>query len=186
MKLLIVKACPDVVTPSYGSSCAAGLDISSYGSHTIPSKSRMLIPTGLRIQWVEEDGLEKPDEYYLRLAPRSGLSVKNSIDIGAGVIDYDYRGDVKVLLINNSDKDFVINHGDRIAQAILEKCKKFNKIELVEQLTDTVRGEGGFGSTGISSQSTQPTNIVRESQITTEPTDNKKSKKTKKIKSKDI
>lgn len=151
MHLKIVKTAPDVITPSYGSNGAAGLDISAYGHYTIPPRSRMLVPTGLRIEWVEENKYEKVDEWYLRLASRSGLAVKYCVDVGAGVIDCDYRGDVKVCLINNSDKEFVINHGDRIAQAILEKCTRFSKISIVDELSDTSRGEGGFGSTGISS-----------------------------------
>lgn len=150
MQLKIVKTCPDVITPSYGSNGAAGLDISAYGSYTIPPRSRMLVPTGLRVEWVEENGYEKVDEWYLRLASRSGLAVKHSVDVGAGVIDCDYRGDVKVCLINNSDNDFVIKHGDRIAQAILERCNRFSKISIVDELSDTSRGEGGFGSTGVS------------------------------------
>ncbi|KAI5297586.1 Deoxyuridine 5'-triphosphate nucleotidohydrolase, partial [Ascosphaera atra] len=76
-----------------------------------------------------------------------GLSVKNFIDTGAGVIDADYRGEVKVLLFNFSDKDFKILKGDRIAQLVLEKIYT-PEVEVVEQLAESVRGAGGFGSTG--------------------------------------
>lgn len=85
---------------------------------------------------------------YGRIAPRSGLAAKHSIDVGAGVIDADYRGEVKVLLFNHSDIDFAINEGDRIAQMIIEKYTLTDLVE-VQELDDTVRGAGGFGSTGI-------------------------------------
>jgi dUTP pyrophosphatase len=151
MKLLIKKICSDVIVPSYGSSFAAGLDLHAYGDHLVEPNQRKLISTGLYIQWVATSSTipeENPDEYYLRIAPRSGLSVKNSIDIGAGVIDSDYRGEIKICLINNSNQPFQINHGDRIAQGILERIKRFESIEIVDDLTETERGHGGFGSTG--------------------------------------
>ena len=86
---------------------------------------------------------------YGRIAPRSGLAVKNFIDVGAGVIDSDYRGEVKVLLFNLSqDTDFSVSPGDRIAQMIIEKYTPTTLFE-VESLSETVRGEGGFGSTGV-------------------------------------
>ena len=89
-----------------------------------------------------------PPGYYGRIAPRSGLASKSMIDIGAGVIDADYRGIVKVLLFNFSESDFAINPGDRIAQLILERIG-MPSVQEVTQLDDTVRGNQGFGSTGI-------------------------------------
>ena len=88
-----------------------------------------------------------------KLAPRSGLAHKNFIDVGAGVIDYDYRGNVGVILFNHSEVDFEVKRGDRIAQLILEKISMANAVE-VDDLDDTVRGAGGFGSTGVAAQST--------------------------------
>ena len=85
---------------------------------------------------------------YGRIAPRSGLAVKNSIHVGAGVVDSDYRGEVKVCLFNHSDNVFDIAEGDRIAQMIIEKYTMTDLVE-VEALDDTIRGEGGFGSTGV-------------------------------------
>ena len=85
---------------------------------------------------------------YGRVAPRSGLSVKNFIHVGAGVVDSDYRGELKVLLYNFSDVDFIVNAGDRIAQLIIEKYTPTDVEEVVE-LELTIRGEGGFGSTGV-------------------------------------
>lgn len=152
MKLLIKKLHPDAIIPTYGSDGAAGLDLCAYGAYTIPAKSRKLISTGIAIQWVnntfDDTTSELPENYYFRIAPRSGLSVKNSIDIGAGVVDSDYRGEVKVCFINNSNTDYAIAHGDRIAQGILERIKRFSPIEVVDELIETKRGDGGFGSTG--------------------------------------
>ena len=85
---------------------------------------------------------------YGRIAPRSGLAAKHSIDVGAGVIDADYRGELKVLLFNFADKDFSINPCDRIAQMIIEKYSPTELIEVTD-LESTERGAGGFGSTGI-------------------------------------
>lgn len=88
-----------------------------------------------------------PEGTYGRIAPRSGLAWKHSIDVGAGVIDADYRGNVGVILFNFSDKDFEVKKGDRIAQLILEKISYCDIVE-TSDLDDTSRGEGGFGSTG--------------------------------------
>lgn len=82
-----------------------------------------------------------------RIAPRSGLAVKHFIDTGAGVIDSDYRGQVKVLLFNHSEEDFEINEGDRIAQLVIERIYT-PQVVVVEELEESVRGAGGFGSTG--------------------------------------
>jgi dUTP pyrophosphatase len=82
-----------------------------------------------------------------RVAPRSGLAAKHSIDTGAGVIDADYRGEVKVILFNFSDTDFAIKEGDRIAQLIIERIYT-PEVAVVEKLEESVRGGGGFGSTG--------------------------------------
>ena len=82
-----------------------------------------------------------------RIAPRSGLAVKHFIDTGAGVIDSDYRGQVKVLLFNHSEVDFEIKEGDRIAQLVIERIYT-PEVMVVEELEDSVRGAGGFGSTG--------------------------------------
>jgi len=83
------------------------------------------------------------------LAPRSGLALKNFIDTGAGVIDYDYRGNVGVILFNHGETDFEVKRGDRIAQLILERISMADAVE-VQELSETTRGEGGFGSTGVS------------------------------------
>lgn len=89
-----------------------------------------------------------PSGYYGRVAPRSGLAVKHFIDVGAGVIDEDYRGPLGVVLFNHGQNDFAVKKGDRIAQLLLEKIATPD-IEVVEDLDETERGAGGFGSTGI-------------------------------------
>ena len=136
--------CIDAKIPSYGSTFAAGLDISSSVDITVLAKDKALVPTGIALALVDCN----PDEYYLRIAPRSGISYKNFLDVGAGVVDVDYRGEVKVLIFNHSDQNFYIKKGDRIAQLIPERREKV-KIILKDALNETERSEGGFGSTGI-------------------------------------
>lgn len=145
MKLNIKKINDDAKIPTYGSDYAAGLDIYSAVDLDIPSNTRKLVSTGISIAWNGNDD----KNYYLRIAPRSGLSVKNNIDIGAGVVDYDYRGEIFVCFINNGNTTYSIKKGDRIAQGILEKINRFDVIQEVNQLEETNRGNGGFGSTGI-------------------------------------
>ena len=89
-----------------------------------------------------------PHGTYGRIAPRSGLALKAGIDVGAGVVDSDYRGPLGVLLFNHSDSDFNITTGDRVAQLILERIA-VAEVEETDELTDTDRGHGGFGSTGV-------------------------------------
>ena len=91
--------------------------------------------------------IKVPHGTYGRIAPRSGLSWKNHIDIGAGVVDEDYRGNVGVVMFNHAETEFVVKKGDRIAQLVCEKIS-YPEIEVLETLDNTERGEGGFGSTG--------------------------------------
>ncbi len=91
--------------------------------------------------------IELPTGCYGRVAPRSGLAAKNFIDVGAGVIDEDYRGNVGVVMFNHADQEFEVKKGDRIAQLICEQIF-YPEIEQVEELSTTERGAGGFGSTG--------------------------------------
>ncbi|KAD5507839.1 hypothetical protein E3N88_15542 [Mikania micrantha] len=106
----------------------------------VPARGKALVPTDLSIA--------VPEGTYARIAPRSGLAWKHSIDVGAGVIDADYRGPVGVILFNHSDVDFEVKAGDRIAQLIIEKIITPEVVE-VDDLDSTVRGAGGFGSTGV-------------------------------------
>ena len=145
MNLNIKKLNEDITLPSYGSAFAAGLDVCSCDDYIVPCRSRIVVSTGISVSWEGEDSTN----YYLRVAPRSGLSVKNNIDIGAGVIDCDYRGDIKICFINNSnEKEYIIKKGDKVAQLILEKINRFINISEVTEHDETERGSNGFGSTG--------------------------------------
>lgn len=128
--------------PTRGSVHAAGYDLYAAEEKTIPANGRGLVDLGL--------SMSIPEGTYARIAPRSGLAVKNGLTTGAGVIDYDYRGPVKVMLFNHSTEDFNVTIGDRVAQMILERIVT-PEVQIVEtnELDTTERGAGGFGSTGI-------------------------------------
>ncbi len=135
--LEVVKLVP-FADLKYSSDEAAGADISTPADFFLEPHSRKLIKIGLKVAI--------PKGYYGRIAPRSSLA-KDGIDVGAGVIDSDYRGEVRVLLINTTSDQVRFNTGEHIAQLILEKITRGN-IKFVEELDLTTRGEGGFGSTG--------------------------------------
>jgi dUTP pyrophosphatase len=160
---LSVKRLSDKATlPKRGSEFAAGLDLSSAEDMVIPAGKRALVKTDLSIAC--------PPGTYARIAPRSGLALKKGIDVGAGVVDADYRGPVGVILFNKGDDDFEIKVGDRIAQLILEQIILPDIIE-TDELPDTVRGEGGFGSTGVEEKLTEEDNATKK-QRTISPTNN--------------
>lgn len=139
--LKIYKRSSNATIPTRGSALAAGYDIYSSESATVPAHGQALVSTDISII--------VPLGTYGRVAPRSGLAVKHGISTGAGVIDADYRGEVKVVLFNHSEKDFKIEKGDRIAQLVLEKIVSAEIQEIsLEELDSTERGAGGFGSTG--------------------------------------
>ena len=133
----------DAKVPQRGSVYAAGADLFASESCVIPVGSRKLVGTGIAVD-IPSDKCAK---IYLRIAPRSGLTVKYGIDVGAGVVDSDYRGEIKVCLINNGTKEFVVNMHDRIAQLITEQVI-ITDFNITEQISQTERGDGGFGSTG--------------------------------------
>lgn len=138
--LYVKRLNANATLPVRGTEYSAGYDLSSCEDMVIEPHGKVLVPTGLSIAI--------PKGHYARIAPRSSLAWKHFIDVGAGVVDYDYRGPVGVVLFNHSDKYFKINMGDRIAQLILEKISTPD-VEEVDELDDTDRGDGGFGSTGI-------------------------------------
>jgi len=144
LRLYVKRLSQHAVLPSRGSAGAAGYDLSSAVSVTVPARGKGIVATDLAIK--------VPEGTYGRVAPRSGLAWKNFIDVGAGVIDSDYRGNVGVILFNHSDQDFVVKPGDRVAQLILERIA-VAEVEETEDLDQTARGEGGFGSTGVSGAS---------------------------------
>ncbi|EXV02686.1 trimeric dUTP diphosphatase family protein [Metarhizium robertsii] len=125
--------------PTRGSAFAAGYDIYASKDTTVPARGKVLVDTDISIA--------VPAGTYGRIAPRSGLASKHFIDTGAGVIDADYRGQVKVLLFNHAETDFEIKEGDRIAQLVIERIYTPEVVE-VQELEESVRGAGGFGSTG--------------------------------------
>jgi len=129
--------------PAYETASSAGMDLRAFTDADIVLKpfERKLIPTGLYI--------ELPDGYEAQIRPRSGLAIKNGITVlnSPGTIDADYRGEIKVILINLSDTDFTIKSGDRICQMVIAKHEKAEFIE-VEEISETERGAGGFGHTG--------------------------------------
>ena len=119
--------------------CGANADGTDAPPMTVPARGRALVPTGF--------ALAISQDHYGRLAPRSGLAVRHGLSVGAGVIDSDYRGEVRVLLLNHSDEDYTVHPGDRVAQLVLERIST-PPVEVVGALSATARGEGGFGSTG--------------------------------------
>lgn len=138
-KLLVKKLYKDAILPKRQTEGSAGYDICSYNDYIIPSNTKQLIDTGI--------SFTVPEGTYGQIAPRSGLSCKGT-HIGAGVIDRDYTGHVKVLLFNlNNDDDIIINKGDRVAQLLLKRVSVC-EVEEVDELSSTDRGSGGFGSTG--------------------------------------
>lgn len=137
--LKFVKLTENAFTPTRGSSLAAGLDLKSAYEYKVPAKGKVLAKTDIQIAL--------PPGCYGRIAPRSGLAQINFIDVGAGVIDRDYRGNVGVILFNFGEEIFKINKGDRVAQLILEKIY-IPELKELPTLDKTERGAGGFGSTG--------------------------------------
>ena len=143
IKVLIKKLSPSVQLPSYKTKGASGMDLMAFIEKPINLKPGMscLVPTGLSVAFSEE--------YEIQIRPRSGLAAKNNISVlnTPGTIDSDYRGELKIIIYNHGNEDFVIKNGDRIAQIVLVPVVKM-EFEETDNLPDTLRGEGGFGSTG--------------------------------------
>ncbi|ERT65140.1 dUTP diphosphatase [Peptoniphilus sp. BV3AC2] len=143
MKLKIINKSKNE-NPSYATSGASGMDLRANLDEDLVIKSGEieLVPTGIFV--------EIPEGYEGQVRARSGLALKYGISLpnGIGTIDSDYRGELKVILINHGKEDFVIKNGDRIAQIVFIKYEKA-ELEIVESLEDTERSEGGFGSTGV-------------------------------------
>ena len=143
MNIKIVNTSNNLL-PAYETQASAGMDLRAWlpeGPVTLEPMQRGLVPTGLF--------MEIPEGYEGQVRPRSGLALKSGITVlnSPGTIDADYRGQICVILINLSDKPFVINSGDRIAQMIIAKCEQAELMQ-VETLSETERGAGGFGHTG--------------------------------------
>ena len=141
MTTLRVKLLSENATvPSRGSEQAAGWDLYAAEPVVVPGRGKAIIPTDIAVAIATN--------HYGRIAPRSGMSWKNHTDIGAGVIDSDYRGPVGVVMFNHADSDLQIEKGDRVAQLVIEQISTQPLVIVDGDLDDTERGEGGFGSTG--------------------------------------
>ena len=143
IKVLIKKLDKKVKLPEYKTTGSSGLDLTAFIEKKIVIKpgENSLVPTGISIAI--------PEDTEVQIRPRSGLAAKNNISVlnTPGTIDSDYRGEIKVILFNHGDKEFTVNNNDRIAQMILMPILKVD-FEIVETLPETIRGSGGFGSTG--------------------------------------
>ena len=143
IKVLVKKLNPKVELPKYKTEGSSGMDLMALIKNpiTIKSQNSALIPTGLSIAI--------PEDTEVQIRPRSGLAAKSNISVlnTPGTIDSDYRGEIKVIIFNHGNKEFIINNNDRIAQMILTPVVKM-ELEEIESLPETIRGEGGFGSTG--------------------------------------
>ena len=143
VRVLIKKLDPKVTLPSYKTKGASGMDLMAFVKEKIVIKPQTsaLIPTGLSVAFSED--------YEIQIRPRSGLAAKNNISVlnTPGTIDSDYRGELKIIIFNHSKHDFVVENNDRIAQMVLTPIAKM-ELEEANELPKTLRGEGGFGSTG--------------------------------------
>ncbi len=143
VRVLIKKLDPKVTLPSYKTKGASGMDLMAFVKEKIVIKPQTsaLIPTGLSVAFSED--------YEIQIRPRSGLAAKNNISVlnTPGTIDSDYRGELKIIIFNHSNHDFVVDNNDRIAQMVLTPIAKM-ELEESNELPTTLRGESGFGSTG--------------------------------------
>jgi dUTP pyrophosphatase len=143
VKVLIKKLNPAVLLPSYKTKGASGMDLMAFIQEPIklePGNS-CLVPTGLTVAF--------PENYEIQIRPRSGLAIKNNISVlnTPGTIDSDYRGELKIILFNHGSENFIINKNDRVAQMVLSPIIKM-ELEETNELPESIRGKGGFGSTG--------------------------------------
>ena len=143
VKVLIKKLDPQVEVPLYKTKGSSGMDLMAFIKQPIKlaSKRSCLVPTGLLIAF--------PEDCEVQIRPRSGLAAKNNITVlnTPGTIDSDYRGEIKIILFNHGNEEFIINNKDRVAQMVLTPVIKI-KLEETKDLPDTIRGKDGFGSTG--------------------------------------
>ena len=143
VKILVKKIYKNIKLPVYKTSGSSGMDLLAYIKKkiTINPNKTAIVPTGIAVAI--------PKNYEIQIRPRSGLAAKNGISVlnTPGTIDSDYRGEIKIILINLGRKSFVINSGDRVAQMILSPVVKAKLVE-IKKLPETVRGKKGFGSTG--------------------------------------
>ncbi len=140
MKIKLVS--PNAVVPTYGSKCAAGMDLYSSDTYSIAPGETVLVHTGI--------SMEIPDGYFGAIYPRSGLATKRGLRLAncVGVVDSDYRGEIMVALYNDSTETQSVELRDRIAQMVIQPYERPQVFDVVNELSDTERGSGGFGHTG--------------------------------------
>lgn len=140
MKIKLVS--PNAVVPTYGSKCAAGMDLYSSDTYSIAPGETVLVHTGI--------SMEIPDGYFGAIYPRSGLATKRGLRLAncVGVVDSDYRGEIIVALHNDSTETQSVELRDRIAQMVIQPYERPQVFDVVNELSDTERGSGGFGHTG--------------------------------------
>ena len=143
VKVLVKKLSSKVKLPEYKTKGSSGMDLMAFINNPIKisPNSLKVIPTGLSVAI--------PEDLEIQIRPRSGLAAKSSISVlnTPGTIDSDYRGELKIILFNHGNQDFIVNNNDRIAQMVLTPILKM-ELEEVDQLPKSIRGSGGFGSTG--------------------------------------
>ena len=143
VKVLVKKLDSKVRIPEYKTVGSSGMDLMAFveNSIKIAPNTQELIPTGLSIAI--------PEDLEIQIRPRSGLAAKSNVGVlnAPGTIDSDYRGELKIILFNHGNKDFIVNNNDRVAQMVLMPILKM-ELEEVDQLPESLRGSGGFGSTG--------------------------------------
>ncbi len=143
VKVLVKKLDPNVQLPSYKTDGSSGMDLFAFIKNPVKIKpgTSKLIPTGISVAI--------PINFEIQIRPRSGLAAKSNISVlnTPGTVDSDYRGEVKIILFNHGKKEFIVNNNDRVAQMVLTPISKVDFDE-VEKLPNSLRGEGGFGSTG--------------------------------------
>ena len=143
VKVLVKRLDSKVKIPQYKTSGSSGMDLMAFVKNSIKIEPNTLelVPTGLSVAI--------PEDLEIQIRPRSGLAVKSSVSVlnTPGTIDSDYRGELKIILFNHGNKDFIVNNNDRIAQMVLTPVIKM-ELEEVDQLPETIRGSGGFGSPG--------------------------------------
>ena len=153
--LKVYRLNEDATIPRRANLLDAGYDLSSSEDTCVPPLSRKIVSTGLVISLPQISDLNPSGlKFYARIAPRSGLAAKNGIDVFAGVVDAGYRGEIKVILFNSSNENFVVKKGDRIAQMIIETIitPEIEEVSSSEELNSKnldARGDGGFGSSGV-------------------------------------
>ena len=139
IKVKIKKLKENAVVPSYAHEGDAAMDLCSTEDYIVPAGKRVLVSTGI--------SMELPEGYWANIRGRSGLAFKNGISILGGVIEHGYRGEYGVVFLNSGDEDFEIKVGDRVAQVVIAPIATA-EVEVVEELGETARGDGNFGSTG--------------------------------------